>query len=68
MQFYHDNAEIRHGADTREVGIDFQGQIVCGKFIDEERPTFLEMMDEHYGKTLGDKYVRLPPEGGLIHE
>ena len=68
MRFYHDNAEIRHGADTREVDIDFQGSIVCGKFIDEERPTFLEMMHEHYEKTLGEKYVRMAPEGGMIHE
>ena len=64
----YDNAEIRHGADTREVDIDFQGSIVCGKFIDEERPTFLEMMHEHYEKTLGEKYVRMAPEGGMIHE
>ncbi|MHC4506748.1 MAG: thiamine pyrophosphate-dependent enzyme [Planctomycetota bacterium] len=67
MRFYHDNAEIRHGADTRELAIDFQDRIVCGKFIDEERPTFLEMMDEHYQKTLGDKFVPMPPEGGMIH-
>ncbi len=66
MQFYHDNAEIRHGADTRAVEIRFQDKIVCGKFIDEERPTFTEMMDEHYRKILGDKYVPLSPEGGFI--
>ena len=51
MRFYHDNSEIRHGADTREVGIGFQDKIVCGKFVDEERPTFREMMDAHYTKT-----------------
>ena len=44
MRFYHDNAEIQHGADTREVDIGFQDTIVCGKFVDEEKPTFLEMM------------------------
>ena len=68
MQFYHDNAEIRNGADTREVDIDFQGRIVCGKFVDEERPTFLELMHAHYTKVLGDKYVPMSPEGGLIRE
>ena len=68
MQFYHDNAEIRHGADTREVDIDFQGNIICGKFVDEEKPTFLDRMHEHYTKVLGDRFVPLPPEGGLIHE
>ena len=68
MRFYHDNAEIRHGADTREVDIGFQDKIVCGKFIDEERPTFLEAMNEHYTKILGDRYVPMPPEGGWINE
>jgi 2-oxoglutarate ferredoxin oxidoreductase subunit beta len=68
MRFYHDNAEIKHGADTRGVDIDFQDRIVCGKFVDEERPTFLEMMDDHYKKVLGERYVPMPPEGGWIHE
>jgi 2-oxoglutarate ferredoxin oxidoreductase subunit beta len=68
MRSYHDNAEVRHGADTRGIDIDFQGKIVCGKFLDEQRPTFAEMMDEHHGKILGDKYVPMPPEGGLIRE
>ena len=68
MRFYHDNAEIRHGADTRDVDIGFQDKIVCGKFIDEERPTFLEAMHEHYTKILGDRYVPMPPEGGWINE
>jgi 2-oxoglutarate ferredoxin oxidoreductase subunit beta len=68
MQFYHDNAEIRHGADLSDVDIDFQGRIICGKFVDEERPTFIELMHEHYAKVLGDQYVPMPPEGGMIHE
>ena len=68
MQFYHDNAEIRHGADTREVGIDFQGNIICGKFVDQEEPTFLDRMHEHYTKVLGDKFIPMAQEGGLIHE
>lgn len=68
MRFYHDSAEIRHGADTRQLDIDFQGNIICGKFVDEERPTFIDMMQDHYRKILGDKYKPMPPEGGWIHE
>jgi 2-oxoglutarate ferredoxin oxidoreductase subunit beta len=68
MRFYHDSADIRHGADTRQLDIDFQGKIVCGKFVDEERPTFIDMMQDHYRKVLGDKYKPMPPEGGWIHE
>ncbi len=52
----------------RELGIDFQDRIICGKFIDEDRPTFSEMKDKHYTEVLGDKYSPMPPEGGWIHE
>jgi 2-oxoglutarate ferredoxin oxidoreductase subunit beta len=67
MRFYYESAEIRHGADTRDLDIDFQDRIICGKFVDEPRPTFSEMMHEHYTKILGEKYVPMPAEGGLIH-
>jgi 2-oxoglutarate ferredoxin oxidoreductase subunit beta len=66
LQYYYENSEIRHGADTRNMDIDFQGPIVCGKFVDEERPTFLDMMHDHYGRVLGDKYVPMSEEGGWI--
>lgn len=68
MRFYHDNAEIRHGADTRDVAIDFQQKIICGKFVDIERPTFHDLMHSHFRKVLGERYVPMPPEGGWIGE
>lgn len=69
MQFYHDNAEIQHGADTRELDIGFQEKIICGKFVDDTaQKTFIENMQEHYTQTLGDRYVPMAPEGGWIHE
>jgi 2-oxoglutarate ferredoxin oxidoreductase subunit beta len=48
---------VKHGADTKEVGLTFDGKIVVGKFIDRERPTWLDAMNEHYRQTLGDKYA-----------
>jgi len=68
MQYYHDNAEIRHGADTKELDITYQGKIVCGKFVDEDKPSFPERMRMHYEKVLGDDYVPMSPEGGWIGE
>ena len=68
MRFYHDNAEIRHDADTRDVAIGFQDTITCGKFVDKPRPSFSERKDEHYSKILGDRFVPMPPEGGWLHE
>ncbi|RKX71618.1 2-oxoacid:ferredoxin oxidoreductase subunit beta [candidate division WOR-3 bacterium] len=59
MKFYHDNAEIRHFEDTRNVEIGFQTKIICGKFIDRERPTFLESINKGFEKVLGEKYVKV---------
>jgi len=67
LRYYYDNSEIRHGADTRELAIDFQGKLICGKFIDEDRPTFSDLMNEHYTKAFGDRYKPMPAEGGWIH-
>ena len=68
MRFYHDNAKIKHGIDTREVDIDFQDTIICGNFVDEEKPTFLDMMNAHYGEVLGDRYVPMGSEGGWLND
>ncbi len=61
MKFYHDNSVIRHGASTRELDIEFQKKIIVGKFVDIERPTFIEAMNEHYCRVLGESYQ---PYGG----
>jgi 2-oxoglutarate ferredoxin oxidoreductase subunit beta len=57
LKFYYENSEVRHGADTRTLDIGYQSKIICGKFIDREKPTFLECMNQHLSKTLGDKYM-----------
>jgi len=56
MKFYHDNSIIKHGADTRELDIGFQSKIIVGKFVDIERPTFLDSLNEWNRKVLGEKF------------
>jgi 2-oxoglutarate ferredoxin oxidoreductase subunit beta len=56
LKYYHDNSEIKHGADTRTLDIEYQGKLTVGKFVDIEKPTFLDAMNEHLGKVLGDDY------------
>ncbi|UCD94345.1 MAG: 2-oxoacid:ferredoxin oxidoreductase subunit beta [Candidatus Zixiibacteriota bacterium] len=56
MKFYHDNSVIKHGADLREVDIDFQTKIVVGKFVDIEKPTYIECLNEGNKRVFGDKY------------
>lgn len=56
LKYYHDNSEILHNVDTRTVDIDFQGKLIVGKFVEKEKPTFLDDMNTHLGKVLGDNY------------
>jgi len=57
LKYYYENSVIQHGADTRTLDITYQGKMIVGKFIDRERPTFLEAMNTHMKKALGDKFV-----------
>mgnify|MGYP001577185040 FL=1 len=57
MIYYKENSEIRHNADTKTVALDFQGKIIVGKFVDKERPTYLDTMNEFFQKKFGDEYT-----------
>jgi 2-oxoglutarate ferredoxin oxidoreductase subunit beta len=57
LKYYYDKSEIQHGADTRTLGIDYQGKLIVGKFVDKEKPTFLDCMNTHLQKSLGEKYA-----------
>ena len=59
MIYYQKNSEIRNGANTRDVALEFQGKIVVGKFVDRERQTYDDAMGQYYRQRLGDRYV--PP-------
>jgi len=56
LKYYYDQSEIKHGADTRTLDIDYQGKLIVGKFVEKEKSTFLDAMNEHLGKVLGDDY------------
>ena len=53
MKWFKENTAIKHGADTRTLDIDFQKEIVCGKFVDVDRPSLLEQMAATHEKALG---------------
>ena len=42
MRFYHENSIIKHNEPTENLAIGYQKQIIVGKFIDRERPDFIE--------------------------
>jgi 2-oxoglutarate ferredoxin oxidoreductase subunit beta len=57
MKFYKEKSVIRNGVDTREVALDYRKEITVGKFVDRERPTLEDAMEQRYKEALGAKYV-----------
>jgi len=57
LKYYYDNSEIKHGADTRELDITYQGKLAVGTFVNKEKPTFLDAMNKHMTRVLGDKFI-----------
>jgi 2-oxoglutarate ferredoxin oxidoreductase subunit beta len=56
MQAYKENSTVKNGADTRDVGLDIGGKIICGKFIDRERPSFLDQYNSKLAARFGPSY------------
>ena len=52
MQYYRDSSVTKHGSSPKHAGIDFNGQIVVGKFVDVYRPCFPSSQDGNNGKSV----------------
>jgi len=61
FEYYHQQAVIRHDAQPWEVDIGLAGEIVCGEFVDVERPTFQQMYERLHPD------VRPAEDLGLLH-
>jgi 2-oxoglutarate/2-oxoacid ferredoxin oxidoreductase subunit beta len=57
MKDYKAKSKIRNGASTSECGLSKAGEIVVGKFVDRERPDYLELLQAQMRATLGERYV-----------
>lgn len=42
MKFYHSRSVIRNGIDPKDAPLDLEQEIVVGRFIDIQRPTFMD--------------------------
>ena len=57
MNYFKESSVIKHGASTRDVGIGYQGPLIVGKFVDTDRPTFLDVMNDQLLRTLHTHYT-----------
>jgi 2-oxoglutarate ferredoxin oxidoreductase subunit beta len=56
MKYYKAAGKIRNGAPTSEAALTMQGEILLGKFVDRDRPDYLELMRRQLSEKLGDRY------------
>jgi 2-oxoglutarate ferredoxin oxidoreductase subunit beta len=67
MKFYHDHSITKNFASTRECDIRYQQDIIVGKFVQKDTPTWTELLEAQLGKSLGPKFVPyvgpMNPEG-----
>ncbi len=57
MKFYKEKSKVRNGAPTSELALSKEGEIVVGKFVDRDRPDYLELMRGRLSDQLGDRYI-----------
>jgi 2-oxoglutarate ferredoxin oxidoreductase subunit beta len=53
MRYYLEQGAIKHGANVHEAGIELGGKIIEGKFVDLDKPTFLQFLAQGLNKALG---------------
>ncbi len=64
VKYFKEMSKIQNGADTKDVGLTFQGGITVGDFVDRERPVWLDSMNEHFKQHFGDKYQTYGGDNG----
>ncbi len=61
VKYFKEKSVIKNGANTKDVDLNFQGEITVGTFVNRDRPTWLDSMNEHYLAHFGDKYKAYGP-------
>jgi 2-oxoglutarate ferredoxin oxidoreductase subunit beta len=59
MKHYKAVSKIRHGANPADVAMDKDGEIIVGKFVDRDRPEYLDMLTTRMREKLGARYVEM---------
>ncbi|HEU5451090.1 MAG TPA: 2-oxoacid:ferredoxin oxidoreductase subunit beta [Terriglobales bacterium] len=57
MKLYKEKSKIKNGAPTNEAGLTKGGEIVVGKFVDRDRPDYLQLMKAQLQESLGERYI-----------
>lgn len=48
MRYYKENCVVMNGIDPKDAELSFRGKIVVGKFVDTEKPTYHDILEDSY--------------------
>jgi 2-oxoglutarate ferredoxin oxidoreductase subunit beta len=66
MKMYKEMSKTRNGVSTRDIDLSLHGEIIVGKFVDRERPDYLETMKAQMRARLGERYI--DPKTRIVEE
>ncbi|MFC1477131.1 2-oxoacid:ferredoxin oxidoreductase subunit beta [candidate division KSB1 bacterium] len=57
MKIFKEKGKIKKGVSTKDATLDQDNEIVLGTFVNKERKTYLEAMNDRYSEVFGPKYI-----------
>ncbi len=56
MKFYKEHSKIKHNTPTKELALGLTSDIIVGKFVDIERPSYMSTLHHQLSERLGERY------------
>jgi 2-oxoglutarate ferredoxin oxidoreductase subunit beta len=56
VKFYKEHSKVNNNASLDDLAMDKVGDIICGKFVDRDRPEYGKSLRDFYAAKLGPKY------------
>ncbi|MFC1561907.1 2-oxoacid:ferredoxin oxidoreductase subunit beta [candidate division KSB1 bacterium] len=57
MKIFKEKGKVRKGISTKDATLDQDNEIVLGTFVNKERKTYIESMNEQQARVIGPKFV-----------
>jgi len=57
MKYYKEHSKIKHNTPTKDVALGYKDDIIVGKFVEIERPSYMATLHHQLSDRLGERYV-----------
>jgi len=58
LKYYKSASRTKNGASTSEATLTKDGEILVGKFVERDRPDYLDLLRNRYSEQLGERYAQ----------